>query len=129
MSLIKNLLVVDDSRIYADSIAYRFEDDANVYRFYIPSIQELKDCFAKVPILDIAVIDLLINGITGMDILRLVKQHYPDCMVIIVTGCDPNHMIFKEAEAHLVTHPKDHLYRKLNNDSKLPLLELIRRHL
>ena len=122
MAGLKTILVVDDSKIYTDSLAYAFEDEAIVHRFYIPKISELVCCFSTLPEIDVAVIDLLINGITGIDIIDLVRARYPSCHIIVSTGCDPNHKVYVKAKQYNTDGIVQHIHHKNSPDPNGPTI-------
>jgi two-component system, response regulator RegA len=76
----KHILILDDEIKLAKSLACEFEDHG--YRpFAVQSISEI-----PVVEFDYAVIDLRLNGEFGLDAIGVVKEHSPNCKIVVLTG-------------------------------------------
>ena len=78
------LLLVDDEQEFVETLAerLRMRDLGSDVAFDGETALTITE--EGVP--DVMLLDLMMPGIDGMEVLRRVKQNYPDVQVIIVTG-------------------------------------------
>ncbi len=78
------ILVVDDELIIRESLAGWLERDGH----YVKTAASGEDALEiiKSQNFDIMLLDIRMDGISGMDVLKHVKEHYPDIDVIMVTA-------------------------------------------
>jgi DNA-binding response OmpR family regulator len=78
------LLLVDDEEEFASTLAHRLQ-----IRGYPTGVavdgEEALNLLAN-NIYDVMVLDLMLPGLSGLDVLQQVKQQYPDLPVIMLTG-------------------------------------------
>jgi len=78
------VLVVDDERSVADLLSAALEEDGYSCITAATGEEALKKLAAGN--VDVALLDLRLPGISGMDVLRTIKSTYPRTAVIVVTG-------------------------------------------
>jgi DNA-binding NtrC family response regulator len=78
------ILVVDDEEIVLKSCRKIFQGSGHQV-FAVLSTQEAFDLLEKEPF-DIVITDIKMPGMDGMEVLRRVKEKYPDISVIMITG-------------------------------------------
>lgn len=64
------------------------------------------------PAIDFAILDILINGISGIDIANKIKKIYPTCPILFMTGCSTSSDKYKEAVAFASVNKYCHFYHK-----------------
>lgn len=78
------ILLVDDEEEFVRALSERLQLRDLASRTAFSGDQAMKFVGEAAP--DIMVLDLAMPGISGLDVLRLVKARYPDIQVIILTG-------------------------------------------
>jgi DNA-binding NtrC family response regulator len=78
------VLLVDDEKDFVNSLAERIQMRELDSKIAYDGEQALQ--FVKDEIPDVVVLDLRMPGIDGLDVLKRLKQNYPDVQVIILTG-------------------------------------------
>ena len=78
------ILVLDDEPIVGSRLKPTFEKAGYVVESFVDSREALKRLHEKH--FDIVVTDLKMAHVDGMEIHRFAKEHWPDCVVIIITG-------------------------------------------
>jgi len=80
----QKILVVDDEKTVCDSIkkilsrkGYEVDNTLNAD----DAVQKMKD-----NVYDLVITDLMMPKISGMELLQIVKEHYPELEVVVVTG-------------------------------------------
>jgi DNA-binding response OmpR family regulator len=80
----QKILVVDDEKTVCDSIkkilsrkGYEVDNTLNAD----DAVQKIKD-----NVYDLVITDLMMPKISGMELLQIVKEHYPELEVVVVTG-------------------------------------------
>jgi DNA-binding NtrC family response regulator len=86
------IIIIDDERgiLYymKDALTRLLADDAKIFTFHKPLIA-IEHMLENKPVLVIT--DMIMPGMNGDEVLRCVKEKYPDVPVIIMTGfsdCD-----------------------------------------
>jgi ActR/RegA family two-component response regulator len=79
-----HILVVDDSPSFQQSMARRLTSRG--YRVTCSSSGEDAAKKLQSTVFDLVVSDIILPGISGLNLLKLVKEHAPETEVIIVTG-------------------------------------------
>lgn len=65
---------------------------------------------------DIAVLDIILNGVSGFDIANKIMISYPETMIIFLTGCEDSSNQVIEIK-HIIENNPDILYfNKLDDD-------------
>lgn len=65
---------------------------------------------------DIAVLDIILNGVSGFDIANKIMISYPETMIIFLTGCEDSSNQVIEIK-HIIENNPDVLYfNKLDDD-------------
>ncbi len=81
------LLIVDDERIIADGLCEVFNNirdvELDVYKAY--SGQEALNLLGRTRI-DIVLTDICMPGMTGLQLLEIIRSKWPECKVIFLTG-------------------------------------------
>jgi CheY-like chemotaxis protein len=110
----RSVLVVDDERSIVKTIQMLLEDDYHVHGFDTPACGKVVIDWLKTgnkP--DFAILDLLINGISGVDIARVILDLYGDDVpIVFLTGCDVKSPVFIEAKEILVESPGTQIFTK-----------------
>ncbi len=78
------IMVIDDEKIVGDMAKMSLEQDGYTVETFVnaePALARLKD-----QKFDVVVTDLKMKGIDGMEVLRTVKQLYPETRVIMITA-------------------------------------------
>lgn len=93
--------VVDDCTMYSKSINLHLRrlKDAEVHTFTTKTAgHDVLDWLETVPELDVLIVDILINGINGVEVAEKVLSKFPGCEIIILTGCDDHNKLYQRAE-------------------------------
>ncbi|EKO38183.1 MAG: response regulator (CheY-like receiver, AAA-type ATPase and DNA-binding domain containing protein) [Solidesulfovibrio magneticus str. Maddingley MBC34] len=79
-----NILLVDDEREFTATLAERMELRGLTVRCVYSGEEALKEIGADKP--DVVVMDVMMPGLKGLDILRHIKATNPEIQVILLTG-------------------------------------------
>ncbi|MFB4164345.1 sigma-54-dependent transcriptional regulator [Alteribacillus sp. JSM 102045] len=79
-----NILTVDDDREILDFFNHLL--DSKGYKLYFAHDKKSAEDIIKKRTLDIAFIDLKLPDVSGLDLLKKLKQTYPSCKVVMMTG-------------------------------------------
>ncbi|BAH77498.1 MULTISPECIES: response regulator [Solidesulfovibrio] len=79
-----NILLVDDEREFTATLAERMELRGLTVRCVYSGEEALKEIAADKP--DVVVMDVMMPGLKGLDILRHIKATNPEIQVILLTG-------------------------------------------
>ena len=79
-----NILVIDDDEIMRDS-CYQILTDT-CCQVKLAETGESGIEFIKNELFDVVILDLKMPGLSGMDVLKWIKEHYLDIVVIVITG-------------------------------------------
>jgi CheY-like chemotaxis protein len=80
----KRVLVVDDEHIIADTLAMIFSRSGYQARAVYSAEQATSVVADWHP--DLAVIDVFLPGMNGVDLAILMKAEYPDCHILLFSG-------------------------------------------
>jgi DNA-binding NtrC family response regulator len=116
------ILVVDDELIIRESLVGWLKRDGYDVQS-VPSGEEALEIL-KVKGFDIMLLDIQMDGISGMDVLKHVKEHYPETDVIMVTafGSIPS------AVQAMRSHAFDYLLKPFDPDELGVLIEKLVSH-
>ena len=84
MDRLTNVLVIDDDKHIRDACCQILVKDHYDVTEAEDGLQGLE--FLKNKVYDIVILDLKMPGISGMSVLKKIKENYPDTAVIIITG-------------------------------------------
>lgn len=123
----EKILIVDDERIVRESLFHWFEDEG--YEVKIAESGETAIEVLKKEKFDIALVDLKMPGISGLDVLKYIKKTDQEAIVIIATAfasVSSAIAALKEGAYDYVTKPVDpdelsHLVRKALEQKALKL--------
>jgi DNA-binding NtrC family response regulator len=94
------ILVVDDELVIRESLSGWLKRDG----FFVDTVPGGEDAIAllKKQGFDIILLDIQLDGISGMEVLAHVKEHYPDIDVIMITayGSIPSAVQAMKSHAH-----------------------------
>lgn len=78
------ILVVDDEQVVQDA-ARRI---LTARGFAVHTVGDAEEALSVLPTLgpDVALIDVMLPGLSGLDLLDRVRAHYPDMVVLVTTG-------------------------------------------
>src|SRR5262245_37265424 len=79
-----DLLVVDDDQEFRETLASRFARHGLEVQSAAGGEEAL--AIAQRRSFDVAIFDMTMPGMSGLDLLKRFKAEYPDCEVIILTG-------------------------------------------
>ena len=80
----KRVLFVDDERVIADTLGIIFSNHGYVTRAVYSAEQALELMSDWLP--DLAIIDVLLPGMNGIDLAIRLKAEYPDCRLSLFSG-------------------------------------------
>jgi two-component system, response regulator YesN len=80
----KKILVVDDDRVISEVFATAFDRQYDI----VPAAdgRQALSILGKPHDIDLIFLDVNMPGLSGLDLLRQVKQSHPSCKVILLTG-------------------------------------------
>ena len=78
------ILIVDDERVIADSLAVIFEKQGYQSRAAYSAEQALEIIAQWPP--NLAILDVILPGMNGIDLAILIKSGYPDVAVMLISG-------------------------------------------
>ena len=84
MAIAANILVVDDEEVMRNACTQILTRDSHRVRVAENGEQGL--AIIKKEAFDILILDLVMPGLSGMDLLRKVREDFPDLLVIVITG-------------------------------------------
>ena len=84
MDKLINILVIDDDKHIRDACRQILVKDNYDVTEAEDGLKGLE--FLKKKVYDIVILDLKMSGISGMSVLKKIKENYPDTAVIIITG-------------------------------------------
>jgi len=116
------ILVVDDELVIRESLTGWLKRDG----YHVSSVPSGEDAIEtlKVNSFDILLLDIQMDGISGMDVLTHVKEHYPDIDVIMITafGSIPS------AVQAMKSHAFDYLLKPFDPDELGVLIQKLIDH-
>ncbi len=78
------ILVVDDEKVIADSLATIFEKQGYQSRATYSAERALETIGQWRP--NLAILDVILPGMSGIDLAILIKSEYPDVAVVLMSG-------------------------------------------
>jgi two-component system response regulator RegA len=78
----KELLLVEDDEMFREALAREFEDRG----YTVHGFGYLKDLRSFAGQAEYAVVDLKLKGESGLDAVSFIKDRFPDCVTIVLTG-------------------------------------------
>ncbi|MEE4362706.1 MAG: sigma-54 dependent transcriptional regulator [Desulfotignum sp.] len=116
------ILVVDDELVIRESLAGWLKRDG----FLVDTVPSGEDALAllKKQGFDILLLDIQLDGISGMEVLSHVKEHYPDIDVIMITayGSIPSAVKAMKSHAH------DYLLKPFDPDELGVMIQKLLEH-
>ncbi|WP_299978395.1 sigma-54 dependent transcriptional regulator [Desulfobacula sp.] len=116
------ILVVDDELIIRESLSGWLRRDG----YHVSSVSSGEEAIEtlKINSFDILLLDIQMDGISGMDVLTHVKEHYPDIDVIMITafGSIPS------AVQAMKSHAFDYLLKPFDPDELGVLIQKLIDH-
>ncbi len=79
----KAFLIVEDDENFAETLAQEFADLGYAVRT-ARSVKELETLNDYTP--THAVVDLKLKGESGLDCIKVIKERFPDCLSVVLTG-------------------------------------------
>lgn len=79
-----DLLVVDDDAEFCETLCHRFGRDGFEVRSAANGEEALALALRRN--FDVAIFDMMMPGLSGLDLLKRFKSDYPECEVILLTG-------------------------------------------
>jgi CheY-like chemotaxis protein len=78
------ILIVDDEQIFADTLAQIFQNEGYECRAVYSAEQAVETIAAWEP--ELAVVDVMLPGMNGIDLAILLKANYPSLAVMMISG-------------------------------------------
>ena len=117
----KKVIFVDDESLIVQSFSQliemeEVEDKVSVETFTSKSCGKdtLKWVESNKP--DIAVFDLILNGVSGIDIANKIMRDYPECKIIFLTGCEGTSGSVLKVNEMMEKKPDLMYYNKLDDN-------------
>jgi len=119
----EKILVVDDEKSVRDAFLASFEE-YNIVA--VASGEEALKILRSPNDIDLVVLDVVMSGITGIELLREIKSINPGLKVIVITGCNSKDIVIEalraDADEYIdkpfdIQRTKD-IFEKLLNKSK-----------
>ncbi|HTV82566.1 MAG TPA: response regulator [Acidobacteriaceae bacterium] len=89
------VLIVDDEHAVADSLAMVFR--INGYEVQVAySAEEAIECIALLEP-NLALVDVMLPGMNGIDFAVILKDNYPDCQLVLFSGSESAGTLLQEA--------------------------------
>ncbi|MBW1812758.1 MAG: response regulator [Deltaproteobacteria bacterium] len=121
----KKVLLVDDEEQILNLIVASLEPDKDTYDVLMAnSGEEALEILKKEKSISVIVTDIKMTGMTGLDLYGVVREEYPDAMVIIMTG-HKTEEVLKEVQASGCMHFIEKPFK--NGHIKRLISELINR--
>lgn len=86
----RRMLIVDDEQRICQSLAEFFRLRGFVIRV-AHSGEEALACLKEGPV-DVALIDILLPGIHGLEVVKQAKQLYPTALVVVISALEDDHL-------------------------------------
>lgn len=116
------ILVVDDELVIRESLAGWLERDG----FYVDTVPSGEEALERLKTqgFDIILLDIQLDGISGMEVLSQVKEQYPDIDVIMITayGSIPSAVQAMKSHAH------DYLLKPFDPDELGVMIQKLLEH-
>lgn len=110
------ILLVDDD----ESFRYEFKEYFNGYEIEEASGGEKAlDLMSSSDDVDLIILDIMMPGINGLEVLKEIKKKYPEVKIIILTGYSSKDVVIKA----LKEHADDYLEKPINIDKTKEIIE------
>ncbi len=80
----KRIMIIDDEKIVCEMAKISLEDDSYEVETFLNGTSALERLEQRK--FDVVVTDLKMKGIDGLQVLKTVKENYPDTKVIMITA-------------------------------------------
>lgn len=80
----RNVLVVDDDPLVRDLLAAVLSDDGFDLRFAADGAAALRSADEQIP--DLVVLDVMMPGLDGFEVCRMLKKSYPEIRIVMLTA-------------------------------------------
>lgn len=97
MSALPLALIVEDESDQADLLRRHIERSG--YRSVVASTAEQAAVLLKDASPDLAIVDLILPGVSGAELAQMVRSEHPDCFLVISSVHDASR--YPESDAHL----------------------------
>ncbi|MCB0707217.1 MAG: response regulator transcription factor [Saprospiraceae bacterium] len=106
MELIKLGIVEDDPIIHESLVTYMGTNLAIEVNLAVTSVEAFLERASEVdkPDLDLILLDIGLPGMSGLEGIRLIKDHYPDLDIVMLTTFEEDDKIFKALCAGAVSY-------------------------
>lgn len=78
------ILVIDDEEVVGESLRRTFQDDGYVIEIAHSGLEGLQK--TRRDKFDLAIVDLKMPDISGLDVIKKIKEEQPDMMMVMITG-------------------------------------------
>lgn len=83
--MIHTLLILEDDQTFAEALAGEFrERGSQVHSCH--SLKALRMMFKDRPAIDHAIVDLKLQGESGLEAVSFIKSQNPECKILVLTG-------------------------------------------
>src|ERR1700721_3872222 len=89
------VLIVDDDQAIADTLAVIFRSHGYDARVAYSAEQAIDNIASCVP--DLALLDVNLPGMNGIDLAIVMKANHPDCHMLLVSGHEKTGSLLEEA--------------------------------
>jgi len=125
----KKVLIVDDEETVTKSLAMLLNDEYDVKAFttHTCGVDSLK--WLQENNVDYAIVDLLINGVSGIDITNALLQKEKRARIMIITGCSTDSKEYERAKEMTINNFNVKMCNKPFNDEGEKFTSIIRKDL
>jgi len=126
----KTILFVDDEKLIVQSFRelLEMEDGSNnldIQTFTSKSCGKDTLHWIEHNKPDIAVLDIILNGVSGIDIANKLISIYKKPKIVFLTGCDESTAMVKKAKDMIESHENVSYYNKLDDNWYEDIIEYI----
>lgn len=83
-NITNKILVIDDEEVVGESLRRTFQDDGYVIEIAHSGLEGLQK--TRRDKFDLAIVDLKMPDISGLDVIKKIKEEQPDMMMVMITG-------------------------------------------
>jgi len=125
----KTILIVDDEETVTRSLSMLLGDEYEVKSFttHTCGIDSLK--WLEENNVDYAIVDLLINGVSGIDITNVLQKKDKKARIMIITGCSTDSKEYAKAQEMTITNSNIKMCNKPFNEEGVKFTSIIRKDL
>jgi len=110
------ILLVDDHSLFAEGLQTLLRDIDNEPEFSLCASVDAALLVEKPHAVDLILLDFHLRGTSGFDALRVLRGHYPDALITVVSAVDDVAVIRQIVEAGAVGFiPKSYTYAQLTD--------------